>query len=74
MIIYKYTEHYNCLQAHLTQTYLQAHLAQTYLQASKLLKTHVYIFTQTQKLLKMPSSLKVGLIKTVHSPGPYEIM
>jgi len=51
MIIYKYTKHYNCLQAH---------LAQTYLQASKLLKTHVYIFTQTQKLLKMPSSLKLG--------------
>jgi hypothetical protein len=69
LIIYKYTKHYNYikahltqtyLQAHLAQTYLQAHLAQTYLQASKLLKTHVYIFTQTQKLLKMPSSLKLG--------------
>ncbi len=33
----------------------------TYLQAQKLLKTQVPIFTQTQKLFKMPTLLKLGL-------------
>ncbi len=32
----------------------------TYLRASMSLKAHVHIFTQTQKLLKMPSSFRLG--------------
>jgi hypothetical protein len=30
-----------------------------------IIKTHTQTFVQTQKLLKMPSSLKLDLIKTV---------
>jgi hypothetical protein len=32
---------------------------------ANIIKTHTKTFAQTKKLLKMPSSLKPGLIKTV---------
>ncbi len=40
---------------------------------TNLIKTHIKTFTQVQRLLKMSSSLKLGLIKTVLSFGPHEI-
>jgi hypothetical protein len=53
MIIFNDTKHYKYLQALL-------HKLQTHLQTSKLLKTHVHIFAQTQRLLKKPSSLRLA--------------
>ncbi len=50
----------DCFQMYKNYNYLQAYLqqTQTFLQASKLLKTHVNIFTQTHKLFKNAQRIK----------------